>query len=206
MQTFATEQIRNVVLLSHTGAGKTTLGEAMLFTTGAITRVGRVEDGNTTSDYEPEAAKRRSSTQLSVLPCLVNGHKVNVLDTPGYLDFVGEVASASRVADAAVLVVAGNSGVEVGTALQWKRIRDLKLPSLIFVNKLDRENVEFEKVVGQIQDAFGKQCVPVQIPIGEAQKFKGVVNILPATESVPPDLKDAFTQARDRLAEAVAET
>lgn len=206
MQTFATEQIRNVALLSHTGAGKTTLGEAMLFVTGGVSRMGRVEDGTTTSDYEPEAVKRRSSTQLGVLPCLVDGHKVNVLDTPGYLDFVGEVVSATRVADAAALVVAANAGVEVGTALQWKRVRDAKLPSLIFVNKMDRENVEFDKVVQQIQARFGRHCVPVQVPIGAAQAFKGVVSIVPASGSAPAEMKAALDQARDRLAEAVAET
>jgi len=206
MQTFATEQIRNVALLSHTGAGKTTLGEAMLFVTGGASRMGRVEDGTTTSDYEPEAVKRRSSTQLGVLPCLVDGHKVNVLDTPGYLDFAGEVVSATRVADAAVLVVAATAGVEVGTALQWKRVRDAKLPLLIFVNKMDRENVEFEKVVQQIQAAFGRHCVPVQVPIGAAHTFKGVAGIVPASGSPPAEMKAALDQARDRLAEAVAET
>ena len=111
MQTFTTDKIRNVVLLSHTGAGKTTLGEAMLFSTGAISRMGRVEDGTTTSDYEPEAVKRRSSIQMSVLPCVTNGYKVNVLDTPGYFDFAGDIISARRVADAAVLMLS-----EIGRA------------------------------------------------------------------------------------------
>jgi elongation factor G len=206
MQTFNTQQIRNVALLSHTGAGKTTLSESLLFSTGALSRMGRVEDGTTASDYEAEAVKRRSSIQLALLPCLVNGHKVNVLDTPGYFDFVGEVISALRVVDGAVIVVAANSGVEVGTELAWKRAQDAKLPIMVFVNKMDRENADFGKVVQQVQERLGRHCVPLQMPVGAAHTFKGVVGLLGGASGAPADMKQAVEQARERITEAVAET
>ncbi|MBI2935839.1 MAG: elongation factor G [Chloroflexi bacterium] len=205
MQTFATEKIRNVVLLSHTGAGKTTLSEAMLFASGAISRIGKVEDGNTTSDYEPEEAKRRGSVQLSVLPCLWRDHKVNVLDTPGYFDFAGDAISAIRVADAAILVVAANAGVEVGTEQAWNRAQAAGIPLLFFVNKMDRENADFPQVVRRLEQAFGRQCVPLQVPLGVAQGFRGIVGLVPAPQAAPEEFKDQIQQARDRLAEAVAE-
>ena len=142
MGTFTTEQLRNVVLLSHSGAGKTSLGEALLLASGAITRLGKTEDGTSTGDYEPEAVKRTSSTQLSVLPCVWKDHKVTLLDTPGYFDFIGDALSALRVADAAVLVVAAGAGVEVGTEQMWKEVKRQGIPCIIVVNKLDRENAE----------------------------------------------------------------
>ena len=120
MSDFTPERLRNVALLSHSGAGKTSIAEALLFATGATTRMGRIEDGNTTSDYEPEEVKRGGSTQMSLVPCVWNNHKVNLIDTPGYADFMGEVISGLRVADGAVVVVAAPSGIEVGTEQMWE--------------------------------------------------------------------------------------
>ena len=206
MQTFSTEQLRNVVLVSHSGAGKTSLGEAMLFTAGAISRMGRTDDGNTTADYEPEAVKRSGSTQLAVLPCPWRDHKVTVIDTPGYFDFLGDAVSALRVADAAILVVAAGAGVEVGTEQMWNRVQELGLPCFIFVNKLDRENTDFLQIADSLRDSLGKGCVPLQVPLGSAQGFKGAFNLLPSPAEVPAEIQGQVGEARERLVEAVAET
>ena len=130
MDQFTTNKIRNVVLLSHSGAGKTSLAEAMLFATKAINRVGRVEDGNTVSDYDPEEHKRQTSLQLAVLPCVWKGTKINVVDTPGYADFIGETVSALKAVDAAVVVVSAPAGVEVGTEMLWERVRARLIDSI----------------------------------------------------------------------------
>ena len=144
-------KIRNVVLLSHSGAGKTSISEAFLFQTKAITRLGRVEDGNTSSDYEPEEVKRIASIQTSLIPCAWNGHKINFLDTPGYGDFVGEVVSAVRAAESAVLVVAAPSGVELGAERGWARCEEAGMPRIIYVNKMDRENADFSRCLAGAQ-------------------------------------------------------
>ena len=206
MGTFTTEQLRNVALLSHSGAGKTSLGEALLLASGAITRLGKTEDGTLTGDYEPEAVKRTSSTQLSVLPCVWKDHKVTLLDTPGYFDFIGDALSALRVADAAVLVVAAGAGVEVGTEQMWKEVKRQGIPCIIVVNKLDRENTDFLATVEQIRDTLGKECFALQVPIGQEHEFKGVVNILPAPDAIPAEAQSGFDQAREGLVESIAET
>ncbi len=202
MASIKTERLRNLALLSHSGAGKTTLCEALLFSTGAITRMGRVEDGNTVSDYEPEEVKRTSSIQTSIIPCLWKDHKVNFLDTPGYDDFLGEVLCALRVVDGAVLVVAAPSGVEVGTERAWNLCEERKLPRILFVNKMDRENADFFRALASIQAAFGRHCVPLQVPIGSQQQFNGVVDLL----SPNGQLDSQAAEARERLVEAIAET
>ena len=135
MDTFTTENLRNVVLLAHSGAGKTSLAESLLFTTKAISRLGKIEDGTTVSDYDPEEQKRHTSLQLALAPSVWKGTKINVIDTPGFADFVGEQASALRVADAAVIVVSATGGVEVGTEVAWQKARDLGLPIIIFVSR-----------------------------------------------------------------------
>ena len=199
-------KLRNVVLLSHSGAGKTSLGEALLFQTKAISRLGRVDDGNTVSDYEPEEVKRASSVQTGLLPCNWDGCKINVLDTPGYDDFAGEVVSALRVADAAVIVVASPSGVELGAEKGWNRCEEAGLPRLFYVNKMDRENADFARSLQQIQDLFGRKCIPFQVPVGSEQSFKGVVNILDLPQDIPEEIADQVSAAREQLVEAVAET
>ncbi|MFN3973698.1 MAG: elongation factor G [Dehalococcoidia bacterium] len=206
MPTFSSDRLRNVVFLGHTGSGKTTLGEALLFATGTIPRMGRVEDGNTVADYEPEAVKRKGSVQLALLPCVYKEHKITFIDTPGYFDFTGEVISALRAADAAILCVAANAGVEVITEQMWERIQALHLPCLICVTKMDRENADFSKALASIQQAFGRHCVAYQVPIGAAQTFKGIVPLLPLPEGVPDQVKGVVEQARERLVEAIAET
>ena len=198
--------LRNVVLLSHSGAGKTSLGEALLFQTKAITRMGRVDDGNTVSDYEAEEAKRTSSVQTSLLPCNWEGCKINLLDTPGYDDFAGEVVSALRVADAAVILVAAPSGVELGTEKGWARCEDGSLPRIFYVNKMDRENADFGRTLQQIQELFGRKCIPFQIPIGSEQSFKGVIDVLNLPDDIPTEVAGEVSAAREQLLEAVAET
>ena len=159
-------QIRNIVLLSHTGAGKTMLAESMLNAAGVSTRMGSVEDGTTVSDYEPEESKRGSSIQLSVLRCPWKSNQFNLLDTPGYADFRGEVISGVRVADSALIVVSAPSSVEVGTQQMWKIADQNDLPKIVYVSKMDRENADFQKVVDDLTERVGRQCVPLTIPIG----------------------------------------
>ncbi|MCY4625847.1 MAG: GTP-binding protein, partial [Chloroflexi bacterium] len=206
MGPFSSDKLRNIVLLSHSGAGKTSLAEAMLFTSGSITRMGRTEDGTTTGDYEPEAVKRTSSTQLSILPCAWGGHKVTLLDSPGYFDFIGDALSSLRVADAAVLVVAAGAGVEVGTEQMWREIRSHGLPCIIVVNKLDRENTDFMATVEDLRNNLGRECFAFQVPVGQDHNFKDVVNVIPAPDDVPAEAQDAYEQAREALVESIAET
>jgi len=206
MEKYRTEQIRNVVLLSHTNAGKTSLCENMLFQAKAISRLGRVDDGTTTSDYEPEETKRKISINLSLLPFEWNKTKVNLIDSPGYPDFVGEVKAALRAADGAIVVVSAASGVEVGTELVWKYADDRVLPRILFVNKIDRENADFFKTVEQLSTKFGRKCVPIQLPIGAESKFEGVVDLISKTAKPPSSLADKIAAFREKLVESVAET
>ncbi|RLC93315.1 MAG: elongation factor G [Chloroflexi bacterium] len=215
MQKYSADQIRNVVLLSHSGAGKTSLSEAMLFIAGAIPRLGRVDDGSSTSDYDPDEIKRRISINLSLLHCEWNRHKVNILDAPGYTDFVAGVKAGMRVAEGAVIVVCAASGVEVGTELTWQYAEESSLPRLIFINKMDRENADFHKVVDQIRNRFGSRCVPISLPIGAHGAHEGVVDLvnmeayIGATgqkAQIPSSMEEEANSFRDKLAEAVAET
>ena len=205
MPKFSTDKLRNIVLLSHGGAGKTILAEAMLHTAGHTTRLGRVEDGTTVSDFEPEEIRRQSSSQMSVLACPWRDSKINILDTPGYADFRGEVISASRVADAAIILVSAAAGVEVGTNQMWALADESNLPRMLFISKMDRENSDFDRTMGEITERFGRECVPVQIPIGAESAFSGVVNLLDPDADVPDDIADVVEEARERVIEAVAE-
>ena len=197
--------IRNVALLSHSGAGKTSLCEAALFSTKAVTRQGRIEDGNTVSDYEPEEVKRGGSIQTTLIAVNTDGYKINFLDTPGYDDFQGEVVSALRVVEGAVIMVDATSGVDVGTERAWNLCESGSLPRIIVINKMDRENAEFERNVADIQATFGRQCVSFQVPVGQADTFKDVVNAADPNANVPADLADEVESARERLIEAAAE-
>ena len=198
--------IRNVALLSHSGAGKTSLCEAMLFSTKAVTRQGRIEDGNTVSDYEPEEIQRGSSIQTTLIAINCGDGKINFLDTPGYDDFRGEVMGALRVVEGAAILVAAPSGVDVGTERGWDMCEGRGLPRLIVVNKMDRENADFNRNVADVQATFGRHCVPFQIPIGEADSFKGVINVADPDADVPADLANDVESARERLIEAAAES
>lgn len=213
MESYGVDHIRNVVLLSHCGAGKTSLSEAMLFTSGSIPRQGRVDDGSSTSDFDPDEVKRKISINLSVLPCEWSGTKINVLDAPGYADFVAGAVAGVAVADATVIVICAASGIEVGTELMWKLADGRGLPRLIFINKMDRENADFGKVVDQVHKRFGRHCVPLQMPIGAHAAFEGLVDLLSMTahgkdgkaEAVPSGLEAQARALREKLVEAVAE-
>jgi elongation factor G len=214
MQQSSPDRIRNVALLSHSGSGKTSLSEAMLFDSGAITRVGNVADGNTTSDYDPDEIKHKISINSSVLPLTWKNTKINVLDTPGYPDFVGEVRSALKVSESSIILVCAASGVEVGTEQVWDYTTRAKIPRLIFINKMDRENADFASTLQQIQTKLSPRCLPIQIPIGSQKDFKGVIDIIakkaysgaPAKEiEIPSTLMKDVDSAREKLVEAVVE-
>jgi elongation factor G len=175
---YSTDKIRNIVLLGHNGSGKTSLAEAMLYNTGAINRMGRVEDGNTVSDHDEEEINRSMSLSLSVVPCEWEGHKINVMDAPGYLDFQGEMINGLHVADTAVLVLDGTSGVEVGTQLSWQMASEQNKPIAIFLNKMDRPNASLRRVLGELRDSFDRTFVPMEIPIREGEAFKGTVDLI----------------------------
>jgi elongation factor G len=207
------EKIRNIVLLSHSGAGKTSLAEVMLFNAKATGRLGKVDDGTTVSDYDPEESKRKISINLSVLPFEWKDTKVNILDTPGYPDFVAEVKSGISVCEGAVIVVCAASSVEVGTEQVWDYI-DGKLPAFIFINKMDRDNANFYDTMKDINAKFGAKCAPVQLPIGSQKEFKGYVDLITkkafAADSageieVPSDLQSQVDSYRDKLIEAIVE-
>jgi elongation factor G len=210
---YTTEKIRNLVLLGHSGCGKTSLAEAMLYDTGAINRLGRVEDGNTVSDYDEEEISRTMSLNLSVIPCEWAGNKINVLDAPGYTDFQGEMLSGMHVADTVVLVMDGSAGVEVGTQLSWQMAENNQKPMAIFVNKMDRENADYRQVIDQLNDAFDARFVPMQLPIRKADKFEGVVDLITQkahtgtgkTSESPADMADDIAEFRMQLIEYAAE-
>lgn len=178
MKTFPTAKIRNVALVGHGHAGKTTLAEALLFVSGAIPRMGKVEDGSTVCDFDPEEQKRSISVSLAVAPLEFEGAKVNVLDAPGYADFVGDVAAALHAADLAVIVVSAVEGVEVQTEAAWRIAEARGMPRAIFVNKLDRERASFERTLDQLKERFGAGVAPLELPIGEEASFRGVIDLL----------------------------
>lgn len=205
MPTVDPSNLRNVALISHSGAGKSSLSEALLFNLKATTRIGRVEDGNTVSDYEPEEIKRAGSIQTTLIACAWDKYKVNFLDTPGYDDFLGEVVAALRVVESAAILVAAPSGVDVGTERSWDMCDAQGLPRMFLVNKMDRENASFTRTVSDIQATFGSKCVPFQLPIGEAQDFQGLISVINPPAEIPDELTGEFEAARERLIEAVAE-
>ncbi|APV44656.1 elongation factor G [Dehalogenimonas formicexedens] len=215
MENYGIAGIRNVALLSHSGAGKTTLAEAALYSAGAISRMGKVDDGTTASDFDPEGVKRKISISLSLLPFIWQKTKVNLLDAPGYADFAGEAAAAVRVAESVIIPVAASSGVEVGTETAWDLAEGAKLPRCFVINKMDRENINFDNVVNSIQAKFGHKCLPVNIPVGSFKDFKGVVNLInmksyngahPAVEAPMPEGSEApAADYRSKLVEAIAE-
>jgi elongation factor G len=214
MKDFKTEDIRNVALVGHGSTGKTSLAEAMLFSSGAVGRLGRVEDGTTVSDFDPDENKRKISINLSLVPCEWKGKKLNIIDTPGYADFVGEMKAGLRAADAAVVVVCAASGVEVGTEHSWAFADERSLPRMVVVNRMDRENADFFQTLSRLQSFFGKKCAPLQLPIGAQSSFEGVVDLLTlkgfrgekgSEGAVPDSLSDQVARYREQLVEAIAE-
>src|SRR2546425_3426117 len=178
MKVYTAENIRNVALISHVGAGKTSLIDAALYDSGAATRQGKVDEGSSVADHDPDELKRRMSLNVKVLPVEWKNQKINFIDTPGYADFVGEVKAGLRVADAALVVVTAEKGVEVGTELTWQYANERNLPRMVLVNKLDRENSSFEQALESLRNQFGLKVVPLQLPIGEQTGFKGVVDLV----------------------------
>jgi elongation factor G len=178
MKTFPTANIRNVALVGHGGAGKTSLAEALLFAAGATTRLGKIEDGTTVCDFDPEEQRRQISVSLALAPFELEGHKVNVLDAPGYADFVGDVGAALQAADLALFVVSAVEGVEVQTEVAWKLAEERGIPRAIFVNKLDRERASFQRTLDQLKERFGTGVAPLHLPIGEESSFRGIVELL----------------------------
>ena len=218
MNIYTTDKIRNVVLLGHGGCGKTSLAEAMAYLAGLTNRMGTVVDGNTISDYDKEENKRQFSIHTSVIPIPWGDVKVNILDTPGYFDFVGEVEEAVSVADAAIIVVSGKAGIETGTKRAWKMCEKYKLPRMIFVTDMDIDNASYRQVVEDLQELYGKKIAPFHLPIRENEQFVGYVNVVQQKAKrwnekgevdkfeVPEYSKENLGICRDALLEAVAET
>lgn len=216
MKAYHAKQIRNVGIVGHGGEGKTTLTEALLFAAGHIDRMGKVDDGNTVSDYDPEENKRRFSISATLTPVEWRDHKINFIDTPGYFDFEGEVIQALSVVDAALIVVGAVSGLTVGAEKAWDLCKKRKLPRAFVVNRMDTENADFAKVVSALRGKYGSSAVPVQIPIMQGGGFAGYVDVLEQKAflfdgkktkptDVPADLADALTAYREQLVEAAAE-
>ncbi|MEW5767653.1 MAG: elongation factor G [bacterium] len=214
---FQTSRIRNTGLISHGGAGKTSLTEAILFDTEVINRLGRVEEGNTVSDYDPDEVKRGISINATLVHTQWKGHKLNIIDTPGYADFIGEVVRTLQVVDSCIVLCDAASGVEVGTELVWGYADKYNLPRAVFINKMDKENANFSKVVDDLKNVFSAPVVPVQIPIGKEAGFKGVIDLVQnkafifsegkvKEEAIPADLSDKTAAAKNSLVEAIAET
>ncbi|MEM7803241.1 MAG: GTP-binding protein, partial [Chloroflexota bacterium] len=213
MKVYETGEIRNVAVVGHSGSGKTTLIERLLFQTGATSRMGSVVQGTTLMDFEEEEIRRQSSISTSVAWFERNGVKVNLLDTPGYLDFIGEVNTALDVCDGALVLVEALSGVEVGTEVAWRRILDRKMPRVIVVNRMNRENVRLRRVKEGLEEHFGDNLVQLQIPLGEGPDFRGVIDLLAMEcrlgdndrrEPIPDELKEEADAARLAVVEAAA--
>lgn len=217
MKVYQTDHIRNVALIGHSGSGKTNLTEAMLFLTGVTKRQGKVADKNTVSDFMKEEMDHGTSIGTSIVPVEWRDVKINMIDTPGYFDFVGEINGALRAAEAALLVIDATSGVEVGTEKAWKYCEQIDLPRVIFVNKIDDEHVSFKKVMDDIEAKFGKKVIPFTIPIGEGEDFVGVTDVIfqkgyhydngtPSPVELKHDQEKATERIYEEIAEAVAES
>lgn len=219
MNVYTTSNIRNVVFLGHGGAGKTTLAEAVAYATGTISRMGKITDGNTISDYDKEEIARHFSISASVVPVEWNGLKINILDAPGYFDFVGQMEDAMSVADAAVIVVNGKAGVEVGTIKAWEICERRKIPRIFFITNMDDPNAKYMETVEQLKDIFGKKVAPFHLPIIEDEKLTGYVNVVKmggrkftddsgnyTERDIPDNILSELEPCREQLMEAVAES
>ena len=215
MKSYPTERIRNVLIVGHGGAGKTSLVEALLYGTGAVNRVGRVEDGTTVTDFEPEETRKHISVSLTPAPVEHDGFKVNLLDAPGYADFIGDVRAALPAADAVLFVVSGVDGVETQTEVVWTMAEELGLPRAFFINKLDRERASFQRTLESVQAVFGKGCPPLYLPMGEEHELHGLVGLLSnrafeykpdgarSEGEVPAEYADTTEDLRSQLIEAI---
>lgn len=217
MEKYDMEKIRNVGLFGHNDSGKTSLAEAILFNAGVIKRLGKVDEGNTVSDFDPDEQKRGISVNATPLTFEWKGYKINLVDTPGFADFIGEVVSTLRVIDGAVFVISAVAGVEVQTEIIWKMADEYGYPRIVFVNKMDRENASFQRCLDQLVELYGSRVVPFQLPIGEEHQFRGVVDLIAnkayiydeggkAEETeIPPEMADQVQAAREKVIEGAAE-
>lgn len=219
MKNYTIKNLRNIGLIGHGGSGKTSLIESLLFHTGNTDRLGKVEDGTTVTDFDPEEKKRKISLSVSIAPIEFNETKINLVDVPGYFDFSGEMIQGMRAVDIATILVSGVSGVKVGTEKAWDYCNKIKLPRSFFINKLDRENSSYDKTLAQLKERFGISVVPIQYPIGSEDNFKGVINVISKKArihdektneirevDVPEELLDKIDECKRMIMEAVAET
>ena len=217
MKAYPTDKIRNVALLGHSSNGKTTLTEAILFATGVTTRQGKVTDGNTVSDFDKQEIARKVSIGTSVIPVEWDNYKFNLLDTPGYFDFVGEMYGAKRASEGSVLLVDVSSGIEVGTEKAWKNLEKYSTPRIVFVNKMDKENINFEKLLEELKSELGEKIIPFALPIGLSADFRGLVSVIDGKAyeyngktrkeiPVPADMQSAIEEIRESLMEKIAES
>ncbi len=220
MRVYESDAIRNVALVGHGAAGKTSLASAMLFTAGAVNRLARVEDGNTVTDWEEEEIERKISISSALAHCEWSKKKINILDTPGYHTFLAETKLALRATDAAIVVVDAVAGVEVQTEKVWEFADEFNLPRLIVINKMDRDNASFERTMSSLEEAFGRAPLPIQLPIGAEKEFTGVINVLtnkafqysrdgsgkPQEIPVPASLQEEASRTHEKLIEMVAES
>lgn len=218
MKQYTADRIRNVGLFSHGGAGKTSLAEALLYDSETVNRLGKVEDGTTVTDFDPDEIKRRISVSTALAPLAWRDTKINVIDAPGYADFLGEVNSALRVTDGAVVLIDASAGIEVGTEQAWRLLDDRKIPRLVFINKMDRENANFSRFLESARSTFGTAVVAIELPIGSEKDFVGTIDLLKETATyytgdghgieekpIPDDMKDMVADYRRQLVEAIAE-
>ncbi len=217
MKVYDTDQIRNVALIGQRGCGKTSLADAMAFSSGITNRLGKVDDGTSLSDFTEDEISRKTSIGLSILTCPWKNVKINLLDLPGHPDFIGELITGVNVAETAIIILNGNTGIEVGTEIQYKYVEKFNLPRMFFINKIEKDNVKTSDIIAQLQQAYGLKAAPMQLPIGEGAEYKGVVDLLrmkgvtfdasgKLTEGdIPANLKDQAEEAHQKLIEAVAE-
>ncbi|MBU5425615.1 elongation factor G [Tissierella pigra] len=217
MKTYSADKIRNVALLGHSSSGKTTLTEAVLFATGVTKRQGRVDDGNTVSDFDKQEIARKVSIGTTVIPVEWNNFKFNLLDTPGYFDFIGEMYGAKRASEGSILLVDASAGIEVGTEKSWKNLEKYITPRIIFVNKMDKEEVDFDNLVSELKSKFGDKIIPFTLPIGVSSDFKGIIDVIDEKAyeyngtqrkevSLTEDQKSEIEFIKEELVEKIAET
>ncbi|MGL5086566.1 MAG: GTP-binding protein, partial [Clostridium sp.] len=219
MKNYSINNLRNVGLIGHGAVGKTSLAEALLFYSGNSDRLGKVEDGTTVTDFDPEEKRRGISLSMALAPINFEETKINLIDIPGYFDFAGELIQGMRAVDTATIVVCGVSGIQVGTEKAWEYCNKIKLPRTFFINKLDRENANFDKILLNLKETFGISVVPIQYPIGVGNDFKGVINIITKKAriynnktrqmdigEIPEELLAKVEECKRMLTESVAET
>ena len=218
MKNYAANEVRDIVILGHSGCGKTTLSEALLYYSGATKRFGKVSEGNTVSDYDPEEIRRNVSISTSVLPVEWKDTKINFLDTPGYFDFVGEVKLAMSVSDTALIVVSAKSGLEVGTEKAWEYAEEIGIPKMIFINQMDDESADFQNTINQLREKYGKIVAPLQVPFRDSNGILGFINVLKKDArmldsngklvkcDIPEDKKEEVETLRAWVVEVAAES